>query len=203
MTLSAWIDELRSLWYDKRHRVHTCGSVRLEAVTIDSNNARLATGYQATPASSIRFLIRSLNVDYPRTTFIDIGSGKGRCLLVAAEYPFKSVLGVEFARELHEIAQENIHKYRGKRACQEVRSLLVDAARFQFPTHPLLIHFFNPFSPAVMKTVLDNIARCPGGALLAFQSNLYPKDCVQAAAGIAPLKQIPYFDIYRTAIVSL
>jgi hypothetical protein len=197
MRLSAKIDALRSLLYDKWHRVQTCGAVRLDGLTIHSKNVCVASGYQATPASSIRFLIRRLDIDFPKTIFIDMGSGKGRCLLVAAEYPFKSVIGVEFARELHDIAQENIRRYRGKRACQNVRSLLVDASNFELPTDPVLIHFFNPFSASVMRTVLANAAKSPGGALLAFQSNLYPKDCVESVAGIASLKQIPHFDIYR------
>jgi SAM-dependent methyltransferase len=196
--LSERVDALRSFFYDKRHGVRTCGNARLRDLTVRSANAVAATNYQATPASSIRFLIQKLDVDFPRTTFVDMGSGKGRCLLVAAEYPFKSVLGVEFAQELHAIAQENIRRYRGKRLCHDVRSLLVDACSFELPGNPALIHFFNPFSADVMNTVLANVAKSRGGATLAFQSNLYPKDCVRAAAGIAPQMQIPFFDIYQT-----
>jgi SAM-dependent methyltransferase len=44
-------------------------------------------------------------------TFIDLGSGKGRVLLMAAPYGFKKILGVEFMPEWHRVAQENIRKY--------------------------------------------------------------------------------------------
>jgi hypothetical protein len=44
-------------------------------------------------------------------TFIDLGSGKGRALLMASAYPFKRIIGVEFMPELHRVAQENIRKY--------------------------------------------------------------------------------------------
>ena len=35
----------------------------------------------------------SLEIDFSQFTFIDIGSGKGRALLLAAEYPFRRVVG--------------------------------------------------------------------------------------------------------------
>jgi hypothetical protein len=44
-------------------------------------------------------------------TFIDLGSGKGRVLLMAAAYGFKRIIGVEFMPELHRVAEENIRKY--------------------------------------------------------------------------------------------
>ncbi len=44
-------------------------------------------------------------------TFIDLGSGKGRVLLMASEYPFQKIIGVEFMPELHRAAQKNIAGY--------------------------------------------------------------------------------------------
>ena len=41
-------------------------------------------------------------------TFIDLGCGKGRVLLMASDYPFKKIIGVEFMPELHRAAQKNI-----------------------------------------------------------------------------------------------
>jgi hypothetical protein len=41
-------------------------------------------------------------------TVIDFGSGKGRALIVASECPFRRIIGVEFALELHRDAQQNI-----------------------------------------------------------------------------------------------
>jgi len=48
-------------------------------------------------------------------TFVDLGSGKGRVLLMASHYPFKRIIGVEFIPELHQVAQENIRKYTEQR----------------------------------------------------------------------------------------
>jgi hypothetical protein len=54
---------------------------------------------------------KKLNIDPRNFTFIDFGSGKGRVLLIAAGLPFKAVVGIEFSRELHEIAVQNISRF--------------------------------------------------------------------------------------------
>ena len=66
-------------------------------------------------------------------------------LLVASELPFMEVLGVEFARELHEIARENIRRYRSaSQQCKRVQSLHVDATAFELPPSPLVVFMSNP-----------------------------------------------------------
>lgn len=44
-------------------------------------------------------------------TFIDIGSGTGKALILAAEYGFKNVLGIEFVPTLCELSRKNINKF--------------------------------------------------------------------------------------------
>jgi cyclopropane fatty-acyl-phospholipid synthase-like methyltransferase len=91
---------------------------------------------------------------------VDVGSGKGRMLFVAAEYPFRRVIGVEFATDLHELAQANIARYRhaGQR-CREIASVHADAAEFEFPEGNLVVYLFNPFGPEVMGRMLANLER--------------------------------------------
>jgi SAM-dependent methyltransferase len=92
-------------------------------------------------------------------TFVDMGSGKGRMLFVAAEYPFHKVVGVEFSLELHEEAVRNIQRYISrKRRCGEIEAVLADAAAFPFPEGKLVVYLFNPFGPEVMGRMLENLA---------------------------------------------
>src|SRR6476646_1262783 len=44
-------------------------------------------------------------------TFIDLGCGKGRVLLMASDYPFQKIVGVEFMPDLVGAAQKNIAGY--------------------------------------------------------------------------------------------
>jgi hypothetical protein len=49
-----------------------------------------------------------IDVDLADATFIDFGSRRVRALMMAAMRPFKKVIGVEFAEELHWDSVENI-----------------------------------------------------------------------------------------------
>ena len=48
-----------------------------------------------------RKVLASLQIAFHDYTFIDFGSGKGRALLLASEFPFKRIIGLEFSPELH------------------------------------------------------------------------------------------------------
>jgi SAM-dependent methyltransferase len=91
-------------------------------------------------------------------TFIDLGSGKGRVLLMASGYPFKRIIGVEFMPELHRAAEQNIANYSNDRQqCRQIETFCMDAREFQFPDGPLVVYLFNPFSEATFVAVLENL----------------------------------------------
>jgi hypothetical protein len=95
-------------------------------------------------------------------TFIDLGSGKGRVLLMAAAYGFKRIIGVEFMPEWHRVAEENIRKYTAScftenRPAAAIENLCMDARDFEFPTGPLVVYMFNPFPEPVLAAVLERL----------------------------------------------
>jgi hypothetical protein len=93
-------------------------------------------------------------------TFIDLGSGKGRVLLMASDYPFKRIIGVEFMPELHRAAEENVTGYfNDRQRCRQIETICMDARDFQFPDGPLVVYLFNPFSESTFAQVLENL-RC-------------------------------------------
>jgi hypothetical protein len=93
-------------------------------------------------------------------TFIDLGSGKGRVLLMASDYPFKRIIGVEFMPELHRAAQKNVANYSNARQrCRLIESVCMDARDFQFPPEPLVAYLFNPFSESTFADVLEGLRR--------------------------------------------
>lgn len=68
------------------------------------------------------------------------------------------MIGVEFAPELHRIAEENIRRYANPaRRCSEVRSVGADAARFDLPQGDCVLYFNNPFAEPVFNQVLANV----------------------------------------------
>jgi len=144
--------------FDWRYRVRTCGVVSRDRLTIESDNARHGVLYHPTHPKFLFEVLGALDIDYERYRFIDLGSGKGRVLLVASEFPFREVLGVEFARELHEIACQNLQRYRSpSQKTRNVRSVYGDAIAFEFPVAPLVLFLANPFGPGVLVPVLRRL----------------------------------------------
>lgn len=90
-------------------------------------------------------------------TFIDVGSGKGRALLVAARRPFGRVCGIEYAPDLHRIATQNLVRYRGALRCASVSAIECDARSYEWPLTPLVVLFFNPFTEATMSAVVETL----------------------------------------------
>ncbi len=104
--------------------------------------------------------LRRLNLDWSSFTYIDLGSGKGKSLLMAAELPFAKVIGVEFSERLVEAARRNLATKRNfNLKCQDIQVVLQDATAYEFPRQPLVIYLLNTFPPAIMRVVLDNLKR--------------------------------------------
>src|SRR5262249_39527165 len=93
---------------DHQLGIHTTRPVPLEGLDIDGDNAVHGNRYEPTPYGVLEDMFTELDLDYPRFAFVDLGSGKGRILCLAAAYPFRRVIGVEFSRELHAIAKTNL-----------------------------------------------------------------------------------------------
>ena len=116
------------------------------------------TGYFGVAPSAFRQILDQLRLEFETYTFIDLGSGKGRALLIASEYPFHAITGVELSPKLHAIAVANITSYRGPaQRCRNIRSIEGDATEFPFPAGPLLVYLWNPFEAAVLTCVLANL----------------------------------------------
>src|SRR4051794_239276 len=118
--------------FDQEFGTDTEAIVPLWKAGINSPYLTEGIRYQTIDPRSIRSAIESLPIKFEDFVYIDLGSGKGRTLLIASEYPFKRVMGVEFSLQLHTIATENIRKY-PKSKCEKVLSLHTDAATFDFP----------------------------------------------------------------------
>ena len=139
--------------FDMKHGTDTCGSQRLWRLRISSTNARFGRAYQPTGEEELMEALNYLGVDLQTFTFIDLGCGKGKTLLVASSLGFKQAIGVEFAGELVAIAQENIRKL----GINNAAAICGDAADFNFPAGNIVVYLFNPFTQEVMRKVIANL----------------------------------------------
>jgi len=120
----------------------------------------LHSPYQPTDPALFHEMLSKLEIDFRQFVFIDIGSGKGRVLLMAADYPFRRIIGVELLAELDRIAQENIRKYKSdSQRCFAIETICGTALEFVFPPEPMVIYLFNPLPEAGLVTLLANLER--------------------------------------------
>lgn len=144
--------------FDMEFGTDTDGIVPLWKLRIESPYREQGVRYQASSPDLIRAAIENLPIQPGEFVYVDIGSGKGRTLLVASEYPFRRVIGVEFSPELNAVAAENIRKYQGlKRKCNDVSSVCADAANWEFPAENTMFFLYNPFGEDVLRRMLVNL----------------------------------------------
>jgi hypothetical protein len=111
-----------------------------------------------TPIKAWGIISQALAIRHEDFIFVDLGSGKGRTLLLASNFPFKQIVGVERAAQVHDIAMDNIARYRSKsQKCRNIISLCMDATEYDFPSEPVVIYLFNPFGWEVLSHVLANL----------------------------------------------
>lgn len=118
--------------------------------------------YQPTEPALFQEMIETLqqktNVNLADFTFIDLGSGKGRTLLMASDYPFRRIVGVELLPSLHRIAQENLSRYKSdSQRCFTLEAVCADATTFPLPEAPLLLYLFNPFPESGFRRTFENL----------------------------------------------
>jgi SAM-dependent methyltransferase len=142
------------VWFDVRGRTETAHRVTLAELGYGPDTG---VDYQPSSWLALRRTLRPGDVG-PHDVFIDYGSGKGRVLLMAAEYPFKRVIGVEISHELNQIARENVEKHRQRLTCKNIELLTCDGAEYQLPDDVTIAYFYNPFHRNTFTAVLDRIS---------------------------------------------
>ncbi len=149
---------VQSFCYDLVHGVSTRHGIPVSKLDLAGESAAHALDYEATHTGCLRRILRSLNIQHEHFEFVDLGSGKGRSLLIAAEFPFRRVWGSELSPTLSEIARGNCKTIRTRaRACKNFEILCGDAADFSFPPIPLVIYLFNPFDGVIVSRILDKL----------------------------------------------
>lgn len=144
--------------FDESCRAQTDGIVKLSDLTIASPNKPLGSEYVPSPGRLIEHAFSKLPYRLQDYTFVDFGSGKGRILLHAALHDFKQIIGVEFAEELHVLAERNIAAFTASNTrCPPILSVLADAMDYPIPDGKCVFFLYNPFGISVMERVLANI----------------------------------------------
>jgi len=146
---------------DRRYGMDTGGiHDDLRLLGADGEHCALAYGYEGVQPAIFRAMVRAAAITPGGFDCVDFGSGKGRALVLAAEYGFRRVIGVELAPQLHDIARRNVAAFRARRPLAPPIDLYCgDAVNLPLPAGDLMLFFFNPFGKAVLAKVAGSIAR--------------------------------------------
>jgi SAM-dependent methyltransferase len=104
---AAMIDDYHVRSFDRKYGVRTSGHIELSETSFDASKLNKATSYGPVNAWGFRKLLQILDLPKPYS-FVDLGCGLGRACIIAAEYGFGKVTGVELAPELCKVARENV-----------------------------------------------------------------------------------------------
>ena len=186
--------------FDKTTGLDTGGFIpgsQLTAVPIE-DSYRLS--YYATPPSLAQAMLdrwletpdRLLVENY---TFIDLGSGKGRVVVLASKLPFRRCIGVELNPSLHAIAARNFASWRESgNARSPLEAICQNALEFEFPPGPCLLYFFNPSPSQILAQLIDRIAEAfaarPGQLDLLYVNAEFAS-LLDRHPGFTPLWQMP------------
>lgn len=151
--------------FDVEFGVRTSGLVAGRDLKTGHRNDRHATAYYAVAPSVFHSLLvrwRRFKAVAPLDsyTFIDLGAGMGRAVMLAAEFPFRAVMGVELHPTLVRIGRRNMAHWRSAgRARAPIRMVESDAAEFPLPPGPCVAFLFNPFDGPLLRRVLRSWSR--------------------------------------------
>jgi SAM-dependent methyltransferase len=186
--------------YDWEHRVNTTSG------TVGWRERLLGlflSPYQPTDPAVFHEMMASLPIKFEQFKFADLGSGKGRTLLMASDYPFRNIVGVELLPELHAIAKENLSCYKSEsQRCFALETVCGDATEFEFSDDPVVLYLFNPLPESglkrVMKNLQLNLRLHPRTVYVLYHDPLL--ESVLTAIGFAKIDGRPQYSIYAAIL---
>lgn len=148
----------RDLEFDNAWGVDTSGILEPDKSDVQGENWIHGTRYQAVDPTDFMKVMNGLALDFGQFTFIDFGSGKGRAVLLASNYPLKKAIGVEYSEPLTQIARNNVRRYPDDRKkCHTIEMVCADATEFPIPAGPLILFMNNPFAMPLMQKLIHNV----------------------------------------------
>jgi SAM-dependent methyltransferase len=146
--------------WDDTFGVDTGGQIELDRLDVAGSNRALGAPAVSTSPKTFNFLSQLFPEKRAGVTYVDIGAGKGRTLILASQLGFTDIIGVEFSDALCAKARDNIASFRAKTgAYQSFQVIHADATEYVLPPGHLVLYFGNPFALELWPEMIKNILR--------------------------------------------
>ncbi len=144
------------IYYDFKYNIETNTHVQLDNLDLSVEEKKHYYWYEGTKGLPLKKLFHRLDIAKD-SVFVDIGSGKGRVLFIAADYGFKTIRGVELSSDLCAIAKENLIRFRRKSGSKaKIEIINKDALNYNL-TNEDVIFLYNPFDEHTLKRLVLKI----------------------------------------------
>ena len=183
--------------FDDRYGTDTAGETALVQAGVPADAAVAGNQiYRPLWEGLFHRIIRSFApLGLERYHFVDLGSGKGKLLLLASRYAFRRITGVEYSPVLHAAAQRNIEIFSAAvQSDRPVESLHQDATTFEPVAGPCIALVFNSFSDDIMARVMARLGQAAGDRsdplFLVYVNVRNVRECPVALSGAPELAPI-------------
>jgi SAM-dependent methyltransferase len=145
--------------FDRALGSDTSGTTSSQDLKAAGDHEALAhvTFYGGSQPSVLRRVLATLPQP-ENSTFIDLGCGKGRPLLVASEFPFRDIVGVELSPRLAQVARANAALVGARYPTRTpIRIEVGDATAFPLPAGNLVLFLYHPFGTELVLKVVRTV----------------------------------------------
>jgi SAM-dependent methyltransferase len=169
-------------WHEIRrgskYKINTIETADLDDLTIVEGDKTKSSRYEALNYYILETLLGAFCRLFPHEkNIVDVGSGKGRVMIVAAHYGFKNITGIDFAKELCDSANQNIRKIQGQFPHTTFTIHCSDILNYNINAGDKVFFLFNPFNKEIMEKFLEKIdasvSRSPRTIYFMYANPLY------------------------------
>lgn len=145
---------VRAYMFDRMLGVSTRGTL----ITADSI---FAVGGDNLPYAGVEWLpVRHALMNLapgPTDVFVDLGSGKGKAVLIAGQLPYGRVIGVEIDEGLARCAEDNVRQARARLRAKEVTIVASSVLEWPIPEETSVVFMYNPFLGQTFRSMVGRI----------------------------------------------
>jgi SAM-dependent methyltransferase len=183
--------------FDVGYGINTSTNLPWWLITSGKPSDAHTTGYAGCQPSCVRDALAAIPGLEGRT-FVDLGCGKGRALVLASEFPFREIVGVEISEEMVAQARRNIAVVKAKYPQRpKIEVVQGDALLFPLPQGDLVVFLFHPFHRELVSTMLARLEEAAQGGeremFIIYENPVYG-DVIDAAPWLQRCysKKVPY-----------
>lgn len=141
-----------------KYGINTIKPVSLNDLTITEGDKSKSSRYEALNYYILENLLENFCRLFPNEkNLVDVGSGKGRIMIVAAHYGFTTIKGIDFAKELCDTAKRNINKIKARFPDITFKIYCKDVLNYMVAADDNVFFLFNPFNGEIMEKFLEKI----------------------------------------------